>query len=341
MYTRDTDTVFPEIEIGEWKPSDKQLLERTVTYIKPLNGSIGPKSMKCYITDANENVDFDDYISVLTTTRTPDAPSGNAFAIKTRTCFTWAPNNCCRVQVTTTVEWTKSSFLKGTLLCQCRRQNSNQPECSGVITSSALEGQKTYHADLVKVIKTYMHKHKSEFQHSSGGEDIDDTVADAVDDEPELAVPVETNASSTSTLKQVAETSVEAAKGAVGFLVEAATGNSIATAIIAILFVFNLWTLLISRSSSDAELLPGSRARAPPGSHLRSGDDVADAVRRVLGEYFAPPHLHTRQVPTAAPVMADTDPTQELEDIFTALEDLEGRVARLRTLLTNQEVTEN
>lgn len=85
-----------------------------MSYIKPLNGSIGPKQTKCLLTDENAHVDFDDYVCVITTTRTPDVPSGSAFAVRTKTSMTWAKGNSCRVVVTTGVEWSKSSFIKGT-----------------------------------------------------------------------------------------------------------------------------------------------------------------------------------------------------------------------------------
>lgn len=84
-----------------------------MSYIKPLTGSFGPKQTKCLISDETAHVDFDDYVCVITTTRTPDVPSGNAFSVKTRTALTWAKGNTCRVVVTTGVEWTKGSFLKG------------------------------------------------------------------------------------------------------------------------------------------------------------------------------------------------------------------------------------
>lgn len=297
-----------------------------MSYVKPLNGPVGPKSMKCYITDANENVDFDDYISVLTTTRTPDAPSGNAFSTKTRSCFTWAANNCCRVQVTTTVEWTKGSLLKG------------------VITSSALDGQKVYHTELVKVIKSYMQAHKSEFQHSSGGEDISDNVVDAVvDEEPLLNQSTEpTSTSSSNSMLQPIMPAVDFVKGAADFLLELAMSNSIATSIIFLLLFFNIWTLF-SRGGEDVDAASGSRVRSPPGSHLRSGDEVAEAVTRVLQDYFAPARAHrdaSDQI-TTVPVARqkrDFDPATELSEIYSALEDLETRVARLRSVLAEKEV---
>lgn len=84
-----------------------------MSYIKPLNGSIGPKSTKCEIRDETLHCDFDDYVVMLTTTRTPDVPSGGVFSVKTKTCITWASAVTTRVLVTSQVEWTGRSFIKG------------------------------------------------------------------------------------------------------------------------------------------------------------------------------------------------------------------------------------
>jgi len=84
-----------------------------MSYIKPLNASIGPKQTKCELSDEIVFCDFDDYVSTLTTTRTPDVPSGNVFSVKTRTCIVWASNVSSRVVVTTQVEWTGRSFIRG------------------------------------------------------------------------------------------------------------------------------------------------------------------------------------------------------------------------------------
>ena len=90
-----------------------------MSYIKPLNASIGPRQTKCELTDEIVACDFDDYVSTLTTTRTPDVPSGNVFSVKTRTCIMWASNVSSRVVVTTQVEWTGRSFIKGEFLVPC------------------------------------------------------------------------------------------------------------------------------------------------------------------------------------------------------------------------------
>lgn len=90
-----------------------------MSYIKPLNGSIGPKQTKCHIVDEHDHCDFEDYISMVTTTRTPDVPSGGVFSVKTRTCFTWAGASSTRVRVTTEVEWTGKSWVKGECCLAC------------------------------------------------------------------------------------------------------------------------------------------------------------------------------------------------------------------------------
>ena len=90
-----------------------------MSYIKPLNASIGPRQTKCELTDETVACDFDDYVSTLTTTRTPDVPSGNVFSVKTRTCIMWASNVSSRVIVTTQVEWSGRSFIKGKSLLRC------------------------------------------------------------------------------------------------------------------------------------------------------------------------------------------------------------------------------
>jgi len=87
----------------------------------------------------------DDYISTVTTTRTPDVPSGGVFSVKTRTCVMWASPVSSRVIVTTQVEWTGRSFIKG------------------IIERSAIDGQKVYHSDLEKAMRLYIQEHQSEF----------------------------------------------------------------------------------------------------------------------------------------------------------------------------------
>lgn len=102
-----------ELTIGDWKKGEGNVeLVRESSYIKQLNGSIGPKSTKCLITEEVLFKDFDKYITVMTTTATPDVPSGGSFTCKTRTCFTWSGKGKVRILVTVLVDFTKSSWLK-------------------------------------------------------------------------------------------------------------------------------------------------------------------------------------------------------------------------------------
>jgi hypothetical protein len=86
---------------------------RKYSYIKPLNGSIGPKQTKCISTENLDFLDLEKAVLVTLSTQTPDVPSGNVFATKTKYLFTWAPGNQTRFLMTCTIEWSGKSWLKG------------------------------------------------------------------------------------------------------------------------------------------------------------------------------------------------------------------------------------
>ncbi|KAI0830878.1 hypothetical protein BC628DRAFT_1408240 [Trametes gibbosa] len=135
-----------DIQISDWMPMEnKQLLARNMSYIKPLYASIGPRQTKCELRDETVFCDYDKYVTMLTTTRTPDVPSGGVFSVKTKTCLTWASSVTTKVLVTSQVEWTGRSFIKG------------------IIEKSALDGQRQYHVELEKAMRSYIHEHSSEF----------------------------------------------------------------------------------------------------------------------------------------------------------------------------------
>ncbi|KAH8555442.1 hypothetical protein BGW37DRAFT_419623 [Umbelopsis sp. PMI_123] len=102
-----------DVNIGPWEKGqgDVQFV-RESNYIKYLGGSIGPKTTKCILKDEVIHFDLDDYITQVTTTQTPDVPSGSTFCVKTRTCLTWAGDNKVRILVTFAVEFTKNGWLK-------------------------------------------------------------------------------------------------------------------------------------------------------------------------------------------------------------------------------------
>ncbi|KAJ1026235.1 hypothetical protein NDA18_003892 [Ustilago nuda] len=143
------DQKLMDLQISEWNPSsdNRNLLTRNISYIKPLAGGFGPKQTKCVLQDENLHVDFDNYVVTLTTTRTPDVPSGGSFCVKTKTCITWeGTGNVSRVYVTCQVEWSGRSMLKS------------------IIDRASLDGQKQYYKELDEAVRKYLTDHTSEFK---------------------------------------------------------------------------------------------------------------------------------------------------------------------------------
>ncbi|KAG7100159.1 hypothetical protein E1B28_001939 [Marasmius oreades] len=138
-----------DIQISDWIPTSPDApqghLARNMSYIKPLNAPVGPKSTKCEIRDEVVHCEFDDYVSTISTTRTPDVPSGSVFSVKTRTCIMWDSVASSRIIVTTQVEWTGRSFIKG------------------IIERSAIDGQKNQCIELERAMRAYIQEHQLEF----------------------------------------------------------------------------------------------------------------------------------------------------------------------------------
>ncbi|ORY82371.1 hypothetical protein BCR35DRAFT_303777 [Leucosporidium creatinivorum] len=330
-----------ELQISDWAPekSGSNLLARSMSYIKPLNGSIGPKQTKCLITDESAHVDFDDFVCVITTTRTPDVPSGGSFSVKTRTSMTWAKGNSCRVVVTTGVEWTGRSFVKG------------------IIDRSCMDGQKTYHADLEKAMRAYIQQHRSEFLEE--GQDVD---AQSVADTASLTDGgVGSSARATDAADAAGDvnkkedgrggpitTILRAIAGTLSDLVGGLSPTSAGLAFVVLVLVLsNLWTLASRPTSGSSS--PGSRSssRAPPMRHGsdRTPDQVALAVRDVLRDYFNDAAAGSSggagseaegQEGAAAPKVP-LDPRAEAEEIRAVLDGLQERIARLRGALEQVE----
>ncbi|RKF83946.1 putative gram domain-containing protein [Golovinomyces cichoracearum] len=124
------------LEESAKKPLGLDNKVRNYTYIKPLNGPIGPKQTKCICIETLEFLDFEKYIVVSVSTQTPDVPSGNVFCIKTRYCLSWGPNNGTRLQMSYVIEWTGRSWLKGP------------------IEKGAADGQIQYARDIVGALKS-------------------------------------------------------------------------------------------------------------------------------------------------------------------------------------------
>ncbi|KAI7884709.1 hypothetical protein K492DRAFT_142647 [Lichtheimia hyalospora FSU 10163] len=105
-----------DIDMGEWQTGQGSIdFTRDVSYTKPLYGAIGPKSTRCLLKEEIYHKDLDDYVTEITTTQTPDVPSGGSFSIKTKTCLTWSDNDQTHMLVTVLVDFTKSSWIKSTI----------------------------------------------------------------------------------------------------------------------------------------------------------------------------------------------------------------------------------
>jgi hypothetical protein len=92
---------------------------------------MGPKQTKCNITEQVQVQDFNSSCVALTTTTTPDVPSGSSFQVMTKYCMMWAGGSTTRILITCTIEWSKSSWIKG------------------AIEKGANEGQVSFAKDLV------------------------------------------------------------------------------------------------------------------------------------------------------------------------------------------------
>ncbi|CAI4061897.1 hypothetical protein SUVZ_06G0090 [Saccharomyces uvarum] len=95
-------------------------LKREYSYEKALHFPAGPKSTTCYITEVIERTDPDTYYEVISSTRTPNVPSGGSFSTKTRYLIRWNDEITCLLRVSFWVEWTGSSWIKGMVENGCK-----------------------------------------------------------------------------------------------------------------------------------------------------------------------------------------------------------------------------
>lgn len=123
---------------------------RYYSYIKPLNGSIGPRQTKCVCTETLDSLDLEKAVSVSISTQTPDVPSGNVFSTKTKYCLSWAEGNATRLQINCAIEWTGKSWLKGP------------------IEKGANDGQVQYAKDIIAALKTAVSSRRGTMVPASG-----------------------------------------------------------------------------------------------------------------------------------------------------------------------------
>ncbi|CAO1621374.1 unnamed protein product [Jaminaea pallidilutea] len=331
-----------DLQVGPWK-GDGDLKKREFSYIKPLAGGFGPKQTKCVITDEKQHVDFDKYITVLTTTRTPDVPSGGSFSVKTRTCFTWNGNgNVTKVFVTCATDWTARSMLRS------------------VIDKASIDGQKGYYKDLDVEVRKYINEHSAEFKEEGDEDDVDpaaEASADTGENAPSAPQATGANESSSSSAavseKGTGDDDTLVSRFmAAGSTVVSTVGDIVGSAdlspsmlvllsVVALLIVSNIWALSSSGAGRGQQRDPVDvhRLRAQTSarhaemytpSHSSSPEAIAYAVRDVLRDYLEPRaqagHFHGS---AASP---HSDPRVEAQELKKTLDDIEVRLQRLKAV---------
>ncbi|KAG0043477.1 hypothetical protein BGZ83_011354, partial [Gryganskiella cystojenkinii] len=139
-----------DVQEEPWQKTPDGNSSKITKYTKWIGLAIGPKTTKAILTDVCEHKDFEDYVTTVTTTSTPDVPSGGSFTTKCRTCITWAGPNQVQVVVTGAIEFTKSSWIKGQ------------------IEKGAAEGMGTHYRELNLSIRKHIASFPDKFQGSGG-----------------------------------------------------------------------------------------------------------------------------------------------------------------------------
>ncbi|AEY95293.1 FABR231Wp [Eremothecium gossypii FDAG1] len=114
---------------------------RNYTYTKALAYPVGPRSTKCIVQETVLHRDYEDYINVVNTTKTPDVPSGNSFSVKTRYMFKWESPTTSLLKVSFWVEWVGSSWIRSMVNNSCK---SGQIEATKSLVSQLYHYIDTY-----------------------------------------------------------------------------------------------------------------------------------------------------------------------------------------------------
>ncbi|KAF8336291.1 uncharacterized protein EI90DRAFT_3045175 [Cantharellus anzutake] len=347
-----------DIQSSEWSPQStgSHLLSRTMTYTKPLNNNLGPKSTKCEITNEFLYADPNDYYTTLTTARTPGVPSGNVFSVKTRTCLMWAGSCSTNVIVTSMVEWTGRSFIKS------------------MIEKGAMEGQRSYHVDLEAAMRGYIQEHKTEF--FPEGEPEEAAVAEMTSlqipaaqeapltpEEARKARQLETPAKglqwALDTFTGAWSVGVKSASGAFEILCDIFENTSrptLVTVVIVALVLSNIWTLAKFQNARYEQVAVKRRHFGSPydGTGLENENLKAEALRVLLEGVIsrsgpetplhppAPPPPPPPLSSSAAlsppkprtPVGAESSSSEDLKSLQEALAEIEKRVEELKVQLS-------
>lgn len=132
---------------------------RTLSYVKPLSGPIGPRQTRCLIEDVVEMKDLDKCIQIVQATTSPDVPSGDAFVVRTRFSLMWGPRNSTRLVTNCMIEWTKTSWIKGSIE---KAVNSGQVQFTSDLVEAIRNHLALYSTDRKKRTKAKKSKERSE-----------------------------------------------------------------------------------------------------------------------------------------------------------------------------------
>ncbi|KAK4688963.1 hypothetical protein P7C73_g1141, partial [Tremellales sp. Uapishka_1] len=131
-----------DVVISDWEETEGKQ-QRSLTY----DNSIGPSKSDCIGSETVVIADENSH-EIVSETQTPDVPTGKKFKIRTRTCLTHTELNgkkATRMYCTTQCDWSASSWLKST------------------ITPAVIKGQKEYHQELNRKIRSWVKVHPNEF----------------------------------------------------------------------------------------------------------------------------------------------------------------------------------
>ncbi|CCE85466.1 Piso0_005062 [Millerozyma farinosa CBS 7064] len=228
-----------DIAEGNISGLSEETPERNYTYMKPLNGPIGPKQTKCLIQDKLIHYDLESYILIEQTTSTPDVPSGNSFQVRTKLYLSWAENNCTKLHVLTGVEWSGKSWIKGAVE---KGSIDGQKESMSILVDSLSELVKPHGSQSMKTEK----KKKKRRKNSQAPAPTPDTATQSSSSILQLLTQLQTNVGSMAKIP---------------YLSEKVSGTIVI--MFAFIFVFYIYHQLLnalsSRSHNDFEVLSSSR----------------------------------------------------------------------------------
>jgi hypothetical protein len=228
----------------------------------------------------------------------------------------------------------------------------------GIITSSAIDGQKTYHHELDKEMRAYIKRHATEFhavveEPATGLEHRPETEAERVAREANERPSVRVEAPSAPLRKALEpiEPLLRHVTTALAGFVDVVGGFDVSPSKLAIgillgaLLLSNVWSLLSHKSASSTPRTPygaggdwqtsGSDVGAVAVSAGHATEHVAAAVKDVLHEYFAASHRHDLHGHQQHHIGASEWVGGSVEEMAKLLDGLEARIAKLRSSLSD------